>query len=283
MPNQLLNLPAYLSNDATFRQWGLGIASSLSVAGLVKTNAPGQIDWASANAPNFNSFAGYEIWRFDDDLQSTLPIFVKVEYGAGSNADRPAVAITAGTSIDGGGGISGQKSNRFVLSASGSRSPGDKLNSYVCGNETGVIACLNLSPDSTSYYMTFAIGRALDGSGAPTADGFFIYTAAGSLRNWTAVPTAGSVPNPASYLPVPSTRGGLSTVGVNVALGVPAILLGKVRYTDILLSYEHSDIGELTPFSANNLGASHTYMPLGDGGGVGHADGNNIVTAMLWE
>lgn len=70
--------------DALFRSWGTMMSSALSGIGLVQTSDTGQINWSTATWPGTNTTAaGYEVWRFDDSLQSSAPIFMKIEYGRG--------------------------------------------------------------------------------------------------------------------------------------------------------------------------------------------------------
>lgn len=65
-----------VTTDAAFRTWGLAYNAKLAAAGLVQTADTGQIDWATVLAATaINTVQGYEIWRFDDALQATVPVF----------------------------------------------------------------------------------------------------------------------------------------------------------------------------------------------------------------
>lgn len=58
---------------------------NLLLAGLVQTDTPGQlvIDDVSV-LPVDGSYAGFIEYAFDDDLQSTAPVVIKLEYGCGA-------------------------------------------------------------------------------------------------------------------------------------------------------------------------------------------------------
>src|SRR4051794_39931473 len=99
------------SSDALFRAWASGISNALGTVGLVKTGDTGQIDFSSVARPTANSQAmGYEIWRFNDSLQATRPVYFKIEYGAGVASVAgapPGIWLTVGTGSNGAGTITG--------------------------------------------------------------------------------------------------------------------------------------------------------------------------------
>lgn len=57
---------------------------NLITAGLVQTSTSGQLDInAVSSLPADNTFAGFREYVFDDSLQSTAPIVIKLEFGCG--------------------------------------------------------------------------------------------------------------------------------------------------------------------------------------------------------
>jgi hypothetical protein len=82
MPTDIRNLPAFISDDATFRVWGSGLAAQIAAMGLVQTSDTGQINWATVTRPAIGALAGYEMWRFNDALQATKPVFIRLDYGS---------------------------------------------------------------------------------------------------------------------------------------------------------------------------------------------------------
>lgn len=96
-----------ITTDAGFRAWGQMVHDGFLAVGLVNTADTGQIDLRTVATPGTNgTFAGYEIWRFDDADQATEPIYFKFEYGRGGLASNPNYRITVGTGSNGSGTIS---------------------------------------------------------------------------------------------------------------------------------------------------------------------------------
>ncbi|MCB1713466.1 MAG: hypothetical protein KDH96_13660, partial [Candidatus Riesia sp.] len=67
------------STDALFRDWGSKLSAAIQAVGLVKTGDTGQINWSTVTVGT--GIRGYEIFRFNDSLQATTPVFIKIEYG----------------------------------------------------------------------------------------------------------------------------------------------------------------------------------------------------------
>jgi hypothetical protein len=103
------------TDDATFQAFAQGMSDMFNAL-LTKTADTGQIALPIVAArPAAAGFAGYEVFRFNDDLQATAPIFLKVEYGQGSTLGWPAVAITVGSGSNGAGTITGIKDARRII------------------------------------------------------------------------------------------------------------------------------------------------------------------------
>lgn len=101
-----VSAPVNMANDAGFRAWGLVWSTNLAALGWVKTADTGQINWATVTKPAAaNTVAGYEIWRMNDSLQGTAPIYIKIEYGTGSAVTYSALWLTLGFSTDGAGNL----------------------------------------------------------------------------------------------------------------------------------------------------------------------------------
>ena len=105
MSIQTLSVAPTNSTDATFRAWGSAVSGALAAAGLVQTTDTGQINWSTVLKPTTSSQSrGYEIWRFSDSLQSTRPVFVRVDYGSAQYAtNTPGLYLSIGTATDGAG------------------------------------------------------------------------------------------------------------------------------------------------------------------------------------
>jgi hypothetical protein len=102
------------SSDANFRAWGSYISARLAAVGLVQTADTGQINWVTVLTPaGINTYQGYEIWRFDDALQATFPVYIKIQYGEDDAADGPGIRITFGSGSNGTGSLTGNLSTDY--------------------------------------------------------------------------------------------------------------------------------------------------------------------------
>jgi hypothetical protein len=158
------------ASDAYFRLWGSAISAAFAAVGLVQTADTGQINWTTVTAPaGATTYQGYEIWRFDDGaLQTSNPVYFRIDYGSGSSTTYPAVKIVVGHATDGAGNLTGTvSSDAVVLCGSASTTAYD---CYVSG-DGGRINVLLYVGASTSYCCGFYIERLKNDDGTPNADG----------------------------------------------------------------------------------------------------------------
>lgn len=257
-------LPAFLGTDAEFRTWASGIAAQIAAMGLVKHTDSGQINLATVARPAINTYAGYEIYRFDDALQATKPVYIKIEYGIAAVADRPSLAFTVGTGTNGAGTLNSQVGSRRTLLPTGSKLSGNILSSYCSGSNERLSLCTHLDPSST-LALFINIERTKDSAGDPTNDGIATAFTAGGTGFWQTVPLAGSIPAGGSIQPFfPLSSGQVGASGGDVPVSPWFVPIGHVRYGSPVF-YRHADIGELVIFSINHFGETQNYMPLGDG------------------
>lgn len=281
------NLPAFLSNDADFRTWGAGISAQLAAMGLVKVTGAGEIDHATSVRPAINTFNsksggtnGYEIWRFADSLQATVPVFIKLEYGIGAVADRPALAYTVGSTHDGSGTLGGQLGTRKLLAVQVSKTAGIQLASYCSGSTDRLSMVTNMDSGNSSFSLTMVIERPKDGTGTSTADGVVTLGHASSL-SVQSIPASGAVPAQSSIscFARMNANGQTSNLGGNVAVCPHLAFFGNFRY-GTSLGYAATDIGALASFTMTHMGSTHTYMPIGT---TGQAPNPSDAYAILWE
>ena len=95
------------TTTAGFRTWGAEFHAQLVAIGLTLSSDTGQINWTTVTYNSVaNTVSGYEIWQFNDSLQSTTPIFIKIEFGS----TQPLIAaiwITVGNGSNGSGTLTG--------------------------------------------------------------------------------------------------------------------------------------------------------------------------------
>lgn len=95
------------ANDAEFRVWGQKISDIFAACGLVKHWA--NFDWATVLKPtNPNNSTNQEIWRFDDSLQATKPVFIKLWFGTSQSYDYlGGLWVQISNGADGSGNLNG--------------------------------------------------------------------------------------------------------------------------------------------------------------------------------
>lgn len=105
------------STDANFREWTEFVHNQLTGSGMTPVPTPGEMDFATVVKPVAGAEqTGYRIYSFSDSLQSTVPIYFRIAYGAGITAARPAIWPSLGFSIAQSGSIihTGSVGDTFV-------------------------------------------------------------------------------------------------------------------------------------------------------------------------
>lgn len=259
------------STDALLRDWGSKLSAAIQAVGLVKTADTGQIDWSTVTTGT--GIRGYEIFRFNDTLQATAPIFLKLEYG-GNNA-QVVFKTTVGKGTDGAGNITG------VLHAalSTTNASQDTTNDYVSYVSSGDGSMLNfaLFPAWNAAYspmLKFSLERSRDAGGNPTTTGTFCYrfatgfglldgnrseasnysTGQTNTINRCAINTGYEIGQTTTL------NNGTSTMLFNAEVVNPARQKWKPRS---ILAYAYADAGMLQTISVGGV----NYLTLGVTGG----------------
>lgn len=167
------------SSDAAFRVWGLEMSTQFTNIGLLKTADTGQIDWVTVNRPGgANTSGGYEIRVFADTLQSTKPVYVKIEYGTGS-ATYPQVWVTVAVGSNGAGTLTGITTSRVTIGLNAAISSNViQYQSRFCYKDghVGMEWKRGSTANTLKPYGYFTITRTVDNNGAWTGDGVhFVY------------------------------------------------------------------------------------------------------------
>lgn len=277
MATDIRVLNTQFSDDAGFRAFAQGIAAQLAACGLVKTADTGQIDLTTATKPTLSSTAaGYEIYRFNDALQASVPIFVKVEYGTGINSGGGGLWFTVAVGgTNGAGTLTGQVGSRRQVYAGVLGLNNSYASGSMGGVEQGRVNLFwNYNPANVNSGTFVAIERPKDSTGAATADGvhtMFVNNNSAQSFNQQ-IPATGLIPGGISLIPTvvggpgsaaPSPAGP-AIVGLNVALVPIFVLLGKLLFGATLL-YNITTIGDGASISVTFFGVQHTYLTFSQG------------------
>ncbi len=164
------------STDANFRTWANELMTMLiTTLGVTQTTDTGQLAFplTVTTRPGTNTAAGYYILKFNDVLQGTLPIFIKVEVGTGASTTAPIIWLTVGTGSNGSGTLTGL-STRVSCGIGGAPiSSVANYTSRACYNATQGVLWIDWKQSGNvvgeSSFM-FHIFRSVDNTGAPTAN-----------------------------------------------------------------------------------------------------------------
>lgn len=262
----------------SFRAWGTGVDGTFVTVGWVRTSDTGQINFTSVAAPGATSTSmGYSVFRMNDTLQATQPVFLKIEYGSSAaSTATPALWVTIGTGSDGAGNITGILRTRFHIAAGAAGHTG------VCyfSGDSGRYAC-TLWPLSSNanLYMILSIERTKDAAGAVTSEGLLYFSGTYNIYSGNQsqfIPFTGSAPSGYTtwnaVVPTTTTNG---SVGNTTAVwtvkcwtpgeSVPSSNLFLYTYGDftpnspvVLTLYDGAYTGTYWPFNISSVGIGST-------------------------
>lgn len=255
------------TTDALFRVWGSGFAAAWAALGWVQTGDTGQINWLTVTRPlAANTKMGYEIWRFNDALQATSPVFVRIDYGSGSATNNPRMWLTWGTGTDGAGNMNPGSLETFTIGRAGSDTT--VRTAYFSGGTGRGCFFTGLNVAASVGCFGFGVERTKDAAGADTGDGLLLIYGEG-------VPSTATTWRQQYYqLGIGSqgtetTLGALMpTVGSGVTGGDTAIYplwFGKgpfLPYGMNFFAFFSADITAMVTISLTVYGGGHTYLPL---------------------
>jgi hypothetical protein len=257
---------------------------------MVQTADTGQINWATVLKPTaINTKQGYEVWRFNDALHATAPLFVKFEYGSGGTAVVPAVWVTLGKGSDGAGAITSG-----VLSATqviwGTSGTSSTVVPWLVSSGDGSMLVFSAAPtlSTGSTRLNINIERSRAANGSHTAIGALLL-ATGTVsyrthaRNYADGTGISTVNHPAAVPLGLSTAVGLLPAGATEAALFPSVVSdgsGHHWQPRCMLAYAHPDIPAMGAIPVDGWG---TYMPLGAAGGYADAATQEFArAAMAW-
>ncbi len=250
------------TTDAEFRAWGSALSAQLAAMGLIKHTDTGQIDWATVVRAAAGASAGFEIWRFNDTLQATAPVFIKLEYGSGSVQNNPGFWITVGTATNGTGTLTGVVGTRTNFS--GGANSATAIACFISGstNRISVQMFQGVATQANNNWF-FAVERATDETGAETTDTIFTTCQQGSatIPMHQVVPTTGTVAvQQNSQNVVIATANGL--YGNDAGVGMMFAQKGRLVLLKNLLLGASSGTASTTrgaTMTVTHFGASRTY------------------------
>lgn len=293
MTKILYSSPAVIGTTG-FRDVAKEVSDALIACGLVRKTVTGQIDWAAVGEFSAaNTVYGFEIFELADSQSTALPVVIKLEYGRGTSVVHQ-FWITVGSGHDPAGNISGVYFPRRLCCNSnvGYANPNANHPTAVCVTDgfAGFSFKMTASPPNAPR-GGFLLGRSVDSSGNPNADGLVLVTGAGSGANTvTSCYLASSASEVTSTLAstclVPFAQTS-ALVGGDAQVFKHYVITPRVRPTSCYMSVLSADIGSLSTFECAPVGARqrtflvcspYTWGITTAGGAIASS-----LLAMLWE
>ena len=297
------------TGDAGYRAWIAEIIAQFLAVGLTQTADTGQVNTATVTRPAISTLNAYAIFRFNDALHATNPIFFKLDFGTATVANIPQMRVTVGRGSNGSGTITGLVMTRVGITAG--PVPASTVVPYTsrfCYNATqgffGFVWKIGAQSMADRSYGGFAIFRSTDANGDPTSDSTML------LANQS-TDGAGAASSPGymqvishlastAYITTPFPTAAYSTNGAPLAL-TGTLYSGNAQvfpiwqYTPILGVSNQLAIGLNTEIAYNStvslalVGSTpHTYLNVNTMVGLTSTFGGGFTPAshsflMLWE
>lgn len=295
-------------NTTLLRATGAALRTMFETMGFVRTADTGQIDWTTVNSGGAtNDVKGYEVWRFDDALQATRPVFFKVQYVNGisyGSGYALRVLIEFGTASNGSGTLSGLGSGTSYRISNPNQNVGSTDLFYAAGDGSGMAAHLNTGIDNVGNAYnraSFVIDRLRSSDGTPIGDGVFFWSRGMGVPTDNNLGTSCVVfdyvqnrvmaPSGSSFcFPViPALISGAEWIDTDSAVSFYPLCVATptVRYVKMMVAHNYADIG-WSPSAGptiQHLGAARQYRLLRwghYGAGVDWASGTPLSAAFWW-
>ena len=302
--------PIDQSTDAAFRTWVAEIITQLAAVGLTQTADTGQINTSTVTRAAINTAAGYTIWRFSDTLQSTSPIFLKLEFGSGSFNTNPQMWVSISTGTNGAGtlnNLAGATPVRFYC-VSGNFPQSSSYPSYFCCDQStigyvGISWKIGGGSYTNSSYGGFHLGRSNDSTGASTGNAVFLLSNASPgapISSWgtmqcysyttTAIYpiTASALPNAALYWSIYPFVPSVTLTGGAVQVMPGMMMTPSIQFTQCIGLCSATEIPLGSTFSSALIGSTaRTYIQCGSPPGINTPfqsyTSAQIGMFMLWQ
>lgn len=294
MATQTVSYTSYdVSTAAGVRAFGSSISNAIQATGLTKTANTGQVDWTTVTAA---TTLGSEIYQFNDTLQSTAPVFLKVTYtmavdGTSSPAWPYISTIQLGRATNGDTTFTSGVTVSLNFNATlGNTNTGTGNWTWrFCYNAAmGFFGLMQWDDPSitttTGPRNSMFFSRVCDDTGNPTASGVFMQAIGAAVTS-----TNGSNQLLSYDTDTQTTYSNGAVPGINTAstliTGTTAQFLRQtvacptVRTVPQVLYYAAADIPRGTTVTLSPYGSSHTYVTAG----VLSTTSTNGALAMLWE
>lgn len=226
------------------------------------------MNFATVTAPaGANTKQGYAIFRMDDALQATSPVFMRIDFGSSAAAATPGIWITIGTGSDGAGTITTIRFNGGAVATptvAAAANSATASNSYGSADKNRVQAALFVQ--TTARGLVFSIERSKDSTGADTGDGLIMYynnVAAALNTGRYVVLGSASQPTAEDGIQIILSANNPSSFTGDIGIGIPIPMKGAAQQPGYGMAFvKTADFVAESTFTVSLYGNSITYQHL---------------------
>jgi hypothetical protein len=249
---------------------------TLDAAGWVQTADTGQIDLVTVTKPTGLSDAqGYVIYRMDDALQATAPVFIRIDFGSGPGAiNNMGMWLTVGGGSDGAGVItpvwlSAPTSSAPNVAAGNNSTSKSPAHSFGAGEPHWFAIALTVNASAVGDALFMSIERSKARNGSPDDEAVIVMTCTSGSPvnriNWLYTDTTAQPAQETSVsYTLPSTNPSATSDQVGVSAVIPFAGLAQVPGHNIIMA-KSSDFDLLGARLTirDEIGTDRVYQPLG--------------------
>lgn len=173
MPQVITFYTGSQSSDVNFRAWTLALHTALVNSGLTDASASNRINFATVTrSVTLNNDSGFVTYRFNDALQATYPVFIKLGFGSAGGSTVPRLNLSWGTATASSGDLVGETGSVLIWTG-GSGMAGTAVQACYA-HSSGARTLAVISPDDSTFAAMFAIERLKNVTGSDVGDGFAV-------------------------------------------------------------------------------------------------------------
>jgi hypothetical protein len=285
MATQTSMLKGSNNTDVLSREVPTAIHTALTAFGWVQTSDTGQINLAT----HVLTVADYMIFRMNDALQATAPIYAKFIFGGNSSSG--SIKVQLGTATNGAGTLMGQTTNvvsygtASYFNASGGTPDGSGNYPWYFSGANNRFCMLgnHLTGNTTRCPSLISIERLRNEDGSQSSDGAILMTHGDSVNfNLFTLPATGIVPLPLNGVLFPmGPTGNSGVLGADVVLfpGEPYNVKRLRAGTNLFVAVSGT-IAEGTIITSEIYGETMTFRAVTSHKPIGE---QASVTLMRWE
>lgn len=165
--------PGPIQTPATWKDHAVKFEAAMVAVGWVKTADAGQVNTAAiAAVPASGASSGYLIFRSNDSMQATAPLFLRVDLYAVTNG-KPAWRFSLGKGTDGAGALTGAFGAVRTLAINTTASATAATPSYIAAGDGYLVMALFMGQTTGDAAGYVIIDRSLTTAGVVTGAGVF--------------------------------------------------------------------------------------------------------------